>query len=170
MVCLSSTHRLLKESLGGNSKTAMIATISPADLHYQETLSTLRYLTILELHGWEEGGREGSASPVYALTQCCTPVPLRPILCLLKLRFPRSGSDFTQVPFGEQILRGKWRDTLGCTASNCCRTHLTCSTTSHFFSPSSVWMYPSPKGPGVKYVPLSGFSLPGCAGILVVLL
>ena len=35
--------RLLKESLGGNSKTAMIATISPADLHYEESLSTLRY-------------------------------------------------------------------------------------------------------------------------------
>jgi hypothetical protein len=34
---------LLKESLGGNSKTAMIATISPADIHYEESLSTLRY-------------------------------------------------------------------------------------------------------------------------------
>ena len=34
--------RLLKESLGGNSKTAMIATISPADIHYEESLSTLR--------------------------------------------------------------------------------------------------------------------------------
>jgi kinesin family protein 14 len=34
---------LLKESLGGNSKTAMIATISPADLHHDESLSTLRY-------------------------------------------------------------------------------------------------------------------------------
>ncbi|MCJ1263093.1 Kinesin [Lobaria immixta] len=32
---------LLKDSLGGNSKTAMIACISPAD--YDETLSTLRY-------------------------------------------------------------------------------------------------------------------------------
>ncbi|CAJ0766045.1 1141_t:CDS:10 [Entrophospora sp. SA101] len=32
---------LLKDSLGGNSKTAMIAAISPAD--YDETLSTLRY-------------------------------------------------------------------------------------------------------------------------------
>jgi hypothetical protein len=32
---------LLKDSLGGNSKTAMIAAISPAD--YEETLSTLRY-------------------------------------------------------------------------------------------------------------------------------
>ncbi|KAL4216665.1 cerebellar granular layer structural organization [Mactra antiquata] len=34
---------LLKESLGGNSKTAMIATISPANHHTDETLSTLRY-------------------------------------------------------------------------------------------------------------------------------
>ncbi|KAJ7047871.1 kinesin-like protein [Mycena alexandri] len=32
---------LLKDSIGGNSKTAMIAAISPAD--YEETLSTLRY-------------------------------------------------------------------------------------------------------------------------------
>ncbi|OGM39916.1 kinesin family protein, partial [Aspergillus bombycis] len=32
---------LLKDSLGGNSKTAMIACISPSD--YEETLSTLRY-------------------------------------------------------------------------------------------------------------------------------
>lgn len=32
---------LLKDSLGGNSKTAMVAAISPAD--YDETLSTLRY-------------------------------------------------------------------------------------------------------------------------------
>ena len=30
-------------SLGGNSKTAMIAAISPADINYDETLSTLRY-------------------------------------------------------------------------------------------------------------------------------
>nr|XP_046213590.1 kinesin-like protein KIF16B isoform X2 [Oncorhynchus gorbuscha] len=34
---------LLMNSLGGNSKTIMIATISPADVHYGETLSTLRY-------------------------------------------------------------------------------------------------------------------------------
>lgn len=34
---------LLKESLGGNSKTAMIATISPSHHHIEETLSTLRY-------------------------------------------------------------------------------------------------------------------------------
>jgi len=34
---------LLKDSLGGNSKTIMIATISPADVNHNETLSTLRY-------------------------------------------------------------------------------------------------------------------------------
>lgn len=34
---------LLKDSLGGNSKTVILATISPADLNYAETLSTLRY-------------------------------------------------------------------------------------------------------------------------------
>ena len=34
---------LLKDNLGGNSKTVMIATISPAADNYEETLSTLRY-------------------------------------------------------------------------------------------------------------------------------
>ncbi|KPP71383.1 stAR-related lipid transfer protein 9-like [Scleropages formosus] len=34
---------LLKDSLGGNSKTIMIATISPSCSSYNETLSTLRY-------------------------------------------------------------------------------------------------------------------------------
>eukprot|EP01083_Nonionella_stella_P205016 746977_1 len=34
---------LLKESLGGNSKTIMIACVSPSALNFEETLSTLRY-------------------------------------------------------------------------------------------------------------------------------
>ncbi|KAL3888337.1 hypothetical protein ACJMK2_000707 [Sinanodonta woodiana] len=34
---------LLKDNLGGNSKTVMIATISPAADNFEETLSTLRY-------------------------------------------------------------------------------------------------------------------------------
>lgn len=37
------SYRLLKESLGGNSKTAMIATVSPAGTNVEESLSTLRY-------------------------------------------------------------------------------------------------------------------------------
>ncbi|KAF3421228.1 hypothetical protein E2986_06557 [Frieseomelitta varia] len=34
---------LLKESLGGNSRTAMLGTVSPANIHVEETLATLRY-------------------------------------------------------------------------------------------------------------------------------
>ncbi len=40
---LPLVFRLLKESLGGNSKTAMIATLSPAACNMEESLSTLRY-------------------------------------------------------------------------------------------------------------------------------
>lgn len=34
---------ILKESLGGNSKTFMLATVSPSEINYNESLSTLRY-------------------------------------------------------------------------------------------------------------------------------
>ena len=34
---------LLKENLGGNSRTVMVATVSPAEDNLEETLSTLRY-------------------------------------------------------------------------------------------------------------------------------
>lgn len=39
----SKLTRLLQDSLGGNTKTLMIACISPAESNYDETLSTLRY-------------------------------------------------------------------------------------------------------------------------------
>jgi len=39
----SKLTRLLQDSLGGNTKTLMIAACSPADYNYEETLSTLRY-------------------------------------------------------------------------------------------------------------------------------
>lgn len=35
--------KLLQNALGGNSKTVMIAALSPADINYDETLGTLRY-------------------------------------------------------------------------------------------------------------------------------
>ncbi|XP_061523422.1 kinesin-like protein KIF28P isoform X2 [Phycodurus eques] len=35
--------KLLQSALGGNSRTVMIATVSPADICYEESLSTLRY-------------------------------------------------------------------------------------------------------------------------------
>ena len=34
---------MLQDSLGGNTKTVMIAALSPADYNFDETLSTLRY-------------------------------------------------------------------------------------------------------------------------------
>ena len=39
----SKLTRLLQDSLGGNTKTVMIAAISPSTCSYGETLSTLRY-------------------------------------------------------------------------------------------------------------------------------
>ncbi|XP_058847452.1 kinesin-like protein KIF28 isoform X3 [Acipenser ruthenus] len=39
----STLTRLLRTALGGNSKTVMIATVSPAHINYEETLSALRY-------------------------------------------------------------------------------------------------------------------------------
>merc|ERR1712012_587221 len=39
----SALTKLLANALGGTSKTIMIAALSPADINYEETLSTLRY-------------------------------------------------------------------------------------------------------------------------------
>ena len=39
----SKLTRLLQDSLGGNTKTVMLANCSPADYNFEETLSTLRY-------------------------------------------------------------------------------------------------------------------------------
>ena len=43
----SKLTRLLQDSLGGNTKTLMVACLSPADNNYDETLSTLRCGIIL---------------------------------------------------------------------------------------------------------------------------
>lgn len=39
----SKLTRLLRDSLGGNARTLMIACVSPSDIDAEETLSTLRY-------------------------------------------------------------------------------------------------------------------------------
>jgi len=39
----SKLTRMLQDSLGGNTKTVMLANIGPADYNYEESLSTLRY-------------------------------------------------------------------------------------------------------------------------------
>lgn len=41
----SKLTRLLKDSLGGNTKTIMIACVSPAYSAYEETVNTLKYAT-----------------------------------------------------------------------------------------------------------------------------
>jgi hypothetical protein len=45
----SKLTRLLQDSLGGNSRTVMIACVSPADVNREETLNTLRCAA----HGWQ---------------------------------------------------------------------------------------------------------------------
>ncbi|XP_065192323.1 kinesin-like protein KIF3B isoform X1 [Sycon ciliatum] len=39
----SKLTRLLQDSLGGNARTVMVATMGPADYNYEETITTLRY-------------------------------------------------------------------------------------------------------------------------------
>jgi hypothetical protein len=45
----SKLTRLLQDSLGGNTKTVMLANCSPADYNFEETLSTLRYASRAKL-------------------------------------------------------------------------------------------------------------------------
>jgi kinesin family member 5 len=42
----SKLTRMLSESLGGNSRTALIATCSPSAVHLEETLSTMRFASL----------------------------------------------------------------------------------------------------------------------------
>ena len=39
----SKLTRILQDSLGGNSRTIMIACVSPAEINFEETLNTLKY-------------------------------------------------------------------------------------------------------------------------------
>ncbi|RYG55446.1 hypothetical protein EON66_05275 [archaeon] len=47
--CACRLTRLLQDSLGGNTKTVMLAAINGADYNYEETLSTLRYANRYEV-------------------------------------------------------------------------------------------------------------------------
>ena len=39
----SKLTRLLKDSLGGNCRTVMVANITPCSVHYEDTINTLKY-------------------------------------------------------------------------------------------------------------------------------
>jgi len=39
----SKLTRLLKDSLGGNCRTVMIANVSPSAMHFEDTHNTLKY-------------------------------------------------------------------------------------------------------------------------------
>lgn len=49
--------KLLQNALGGNSKTIMIAALSPADINYDETLSTLRYGLLISFEFYDVVGK-----------------------------------------------------------------------------------------------------------------
>lgn len=74
--------RLLQSALGGNSKTVMVAALSPADINYDETLSTLRCA--------RARARRGDAQPpaVRAPSACCghAACPPAPFFCSLNIR------------------------------------------------------------------------------------
>ena len=52
---------LLKENLGGNSRTVMVATVSPAEDNLEETLSTLRYADRVKELGASDPSRQERA-------------------------------------------------------------------------------------------------------------
>lgn len=39
----SKLTRILKQSLGGNTLTAILCTVTPAPMHHEETVSTLKF-------------------------------------------------------------------------------------------------------------------------------
>jgi kinesin family protein 18/19 len=51
----SKLTRMLKDSLGGNCKTVMITTISPANSQYEETVNTLKYASRAKVPVQTEG-------------------------------------------------------------------------------------------------------------------
>jgi kinesin family protein 13 len=101
---------LLKESLGGNSKTVMVAAVSPADDNFEESMSTLRWVSsfaALFIVGVERSPPPLPHRHVPAETRggnhaACLP-PRRPVngvfplqhvgaFCLLKCAFTDAGS------------------------------------------------------------------------------
>ena len=70
----SKLTRLLQDSLGGNSRTLMIACVSAADSSLEETLNTLKYAARARRRG-ESFPRRPAPRPC-PLPGCAPPLPL----------------------------------------------------------------------------------------------
>ena len=93
----SKITRILKDSLGGNSKTVMLACVSPADLNFEETLNTLRFasrasciLNSVSANKDYSGGEEGSASSLQLIQEIC--------ILREELRMAKQQSEFSMEP------------------------------------------------------------------------
>jgi kinesin family protein 4/21/27 len=74
----SKITRILKDSLGGNSKTVMLACVSPADINFEETLNTLRFssrasciVNNVSANRDYSIGEDGSSSSVQLIQEIC---------------------------------------------------------------------------------------------------
>ncbi|XP_066589122.1 kinesin-like protein unc-104 isoform X3 [Prorops nasuta] len=101
---------LLRENLGGNSKTAMIAAVSPADINYDETLSTLRYADrAKQIVCKAVVNEDANAKLIRELKE-----EIQKLRELLK----QEGIDFHEGPDGKIIYEKKDRDDLTIVRSN----------------------------------------------------
>ena len=83
---------LLKDSLGGNSKTTMIANISPASINFSETLSTLKFAQRAKLIKNQASINEESSGSIEVLkAEICR---LRKELETMKVRVPAEVASF----------------------------------------------------------------------------
>lgn len=76
----SNMTRILKDSLGGNCKTVMIANVSPSSLTYEDTYNTLKYAT---RYVFRRGSDPSGSIPDTGLQ----PIPKSYIISSLKLIF-----------------------------------------------------------------------------------
>ncbi|KAL4427717.1 hypothetical protein ABPG75_001806 [Micractinium tetrahymenae] len=107
----SKLTRMLQDSLGGNSRTAMIACVSPADVNLEESLNTLRYANrARNIRNKPVVNRDPVAAQIAQLRQACA--ALRSENASLKARLGGGGGlgllDFAGP--GDEVLRGAVED------------------------------------------------------------
>ena len=92
----SKLTRLLKDSLGGNTKTVMIACISQSPLCFEETLSTLKYA--------------GRARKIEKTIQQNTKEPCGGSYEQIRAELERLKRDNEALRVGERRSKAEWRD------------------------------------------------------------